>query len=369
MLTCEAPGKWARYGQHWARGAGKPAEALKVALGSRMGTALVSVVIASRGRPKALAETLRALVGQAVPASDFEIIVVDDGSVPPLCLRELESGVRLRVLRLDGRGRSAARNAGARAAVGDTLVFVDDDITVGPEFLDTHLFGQGEWPGVLAVGSISLPDKTLGRPFGHFRRRLERPRIPRRRGRTDARNFCTAANMSMGRRQFLELGGFDEDLVSAEDQDLALRHSAAGGTIVFLPEAVGIHRDEAMDVRSYCRRVEWGSRHMVAFCRKHPAWPDNIAREQVNGPVRLGREPVGQSARKMVKRLAECQPILELLFGAAAVLERVAPRSPLLERMYRMLLGVHIYRGYRHGASRWITRKAAVASDASPKGG
>lgn len=334
-----------------------------------MGTALVSVVIASRGRPEALAETLRSLRGQTVSASDFEIIVVDDGSVPPLCLQEPESGVRLCVLRLDGRERSAARNAGARAAAGDILVFVDDDITVGPEFLDAHLFGQREWPGALAVGSIILPDETLGRPFGHFRQRLERQGSPRRRGRTDARNFCTAANMSMARRQFLQLGGFDEALISAEDQDLALRHSEAGGTIVFLPEAVGIHRDEALDVRSYCRRAEWGSRHIVAFCRKHPAWPDNIAREQVNGPVRWGREPMAQSARKVGKWLAGFRPMLELLFAAAAVVERVAPRSPVLERLYRILLGVHIYGGYRYGAARSIRRKPAVASGLSPKRG
>ena len=341
----------------------------KEARGSRMGTPLVSVVIASRGRPEALAETLRGLRGQAVPASDFEIIVVDDGSVPPLCLQDLEGGVRLCVLRLDGRERSAARNAGARAAVGGILVFVDDDITVGPEFLDAHLLSQRDWPGVLAVGSISLPDETLGRPFVHFRRRLERLGIPRRRGRTDARNFCTAANMSIARDRFLELGGFDEELVSAEDQDFALRHSDRGGVIVFLPEAAVIHRDAALDITRYCRRAEWGSEHMVAFCRKHPAWPDNIAREKVNGPPRWGREPMAQSVVKVGKRLAGLRPILDLLFGAAAVVERVAPRSPLLERMYRVLLGVHIYRGYRHGASRWIKRKPVVVTDLNPKGG
>jgi GT2 family glycosyltransferase len=175
--------------------------------------------------------------------------------------------------------------------------------------------------------------------------------------------------MSMARRQFLQLGGFDEALISAEDQDLALRHSEAGGTIVFLPEAVGIHRDEALDVRSYCRRVEWGSRHIVAFCRKHPAWPDNIAREQVNGPLRWAREPMAQSVRKAGKRLAGLRPILELLFAGAAVVERVAPGSPVLERIYRVLLGVHIYRGFRYGASHSMRRKPAVIPGLSPKCG
>jgi hypothetical protein len=115
--------------------------------------------------------------------------------------------------------------------------------------------------------------------------------------------------------------------------------------------------------------AEWGSRHLVAFCRKHPAWPDNIAREQVNGPLRWAREPMAQSVRKLGKRLAGPRPILELLFAAAAVVERVRPRSPVLERIYRVLLGVHIYRGYRYGASRSMRHGPAVASGLSPKCG
>ena len=183
------------------------------------------------------------------------------------------------------------------------------------------------------------------------------------------KNFCTAGNMSIARRQFFRLGGFDEGLVSAEDQDLALRHSEAGGAIVFLPEAVGIHRDKAMEVRSYCRRAEWGGEHLVAFCRKHPAWPDNMSREQVNGPIRWRRQPLGQSARKIAKKLAAYPPALRMLFGVTAVIERVAPESPALERMYRVLLGVHIYRGYRRGATRWVAGGTHFGSAFSPKCG
>ena len=85
------------------------------------------------------------------------------------------------------------------------------------------------------------------------------------------------------------------------------------------------------------------------------------------GPV--GREPLAQSARKLGKRLAGLRPILALLFAATALVERVAPGSPVLERIYRVLLGAHIYRGYRHGASRSMRHKPAVASGLSPKCG
>jgi glycosyltransferase involved in cell wall biosynthesis len=313
------------------------------------GRVVVSVVIASRGRPEVLAETVAALRDQSLPASDFEIVVVDDGSVPPLSLSRMGDGVGLRLVRLDGRERSAARNAGARAAVGDVLVFIDDDISVGREFVHAHLLGQREWPRALAVGSISLPDEALGRAFGRFRQELERQGIPRQRGLSDAKNFCTAANMSMGRERFWELGGFDEELVSAEDQDFALRHCERGGAIGFLPEAAVIHRDTALDIRSYCRRTEWGSERLMAFCRRHPTWPDNVERDRVNGPIRLGQEHVERTLRKLGKRMIALQPVVEVLFAVAAILERIAPESWLLGRVYRLLLGAHIFRGYRRG--------------------
>jgi len=312
---------------------------------------------------------LAALRTQTLPASAYEVFVVDDGSAVPVRVVSGQDEPKCTVVRLTGLERSAARNAGARVARGEVLVFVDDDISVSPGFLEAHAAAQTEWPAALAVGAIELSGGTPGRPFSSFRRALESQGVPSKRGVTHARNFCTAGNMSMARRQFLQLGGFDEALISAEDQDLALRHSEAAGTIVFLPEAVGIHRDEALDVRSYCRRAEWGSRHIVAFCRKHPAWQDNIAREHVNGALRWGREPTAQSARKVWKKLAGLRPILELLFAAAAVVERVAPRSPVLERLYRVLLGVHIHRGYRYGASHSMSRKPAVVSELSPEGG
>ncbi len=313
---------------------------------------LVSVVIPSRGRPEALAETLAALRGQSLPPSDFEIVVVDDGSVPPLSLSRMGDGAGLRLVRLDGRERSAARNAGARAAVGDVLVFIDDDMSVSREFVHAHLLGQREWPGALAVGSISLSDEAVGRAFGRFRQELERQGIPRQRGLTDAKNFCTAANMSMKRERFLELGGFDEELVSAEDQDFALRHRERGGAIVFLPEAAAIHRDVALDIRSYCHRTEWGSERLVAFCRRHPTWPENVERDRVNGPIRLAHESIERTLRKLGKTVIALRPALEVLFAVAAILERSAPDSWLLGRVYRLLLGAHIFRGYRRGLAR-----------------
>jgi glycosyltransferase involved in cell wall biosynthesis len=311
----------------------------------------VTVIIPTRDRPDAVLETVSMLASQDLPLQDYEIIVVDDGSRVPL---QLPSPAR--VIRRAGGERSTARNTGAREARGGVLVFLDDDITVSPRFLTAHWAAQQEWPGVLAVGRIDLPEQDPPRPFVRFRRALECAGLPARRGLVTQPNSCTAANMSIRTTAFHALGGFAEDISSGEDQDFALRHSASGGRIAYLPEAVGVHRDHALDLAAYCRRAEWGSEHIVAFCRRHPDWPDNQARERLNGFARWGREPWSQSARKAVKGILSSPPATALLRGMAWVLERTAPDSAALDRVFRATLGAHIFRGYRRGLRRFAAR-------------
>ena len=307
-----------------------------------------SVIIATHNRPEKLAETLSSLTRQDNEAGEFEIIVVDDGSKPPVVIQGGDEFPPVVLVRVEGLERSAARNRGAAVARGELLIFIDDDISVKPDFVAAHVRAHDEWPGALAVGAIRLPDEAMTTPFGRFRQKLERNAVPPTRGLTSIRNFCTAANMSISRDVFLALGGFDGSITSGEDQDFALRHTARGGHIAFLPEADAVHRDDALDILSYCLRAEWGSLNMIPFCRRYPDWPENVEREQVNGAIRPSA-PISETARKVVKVALTPRPIAAVLFKTAAILERLAPNSRALDRVYRLLLGIHIFRGYRTG--------------------
>jgi glycosyltransferase involved in cell wall biosynthesis len=309
----------------------------------------LSVVIPTRNRPGSIAETVSALKHQDLPSSGYEIVVVDDGSVPPVVLDQKEAGPKLTVIRRSNGERSTARNAGAAAARGEIILFVDDDIAVGSDFLSRHLNAHCRWPGALIVGSVALPNEGTPKPFLRFRKRLEQNGLPETEGPTAVPNFCTAANMSIARDDFQAIGGFDSTIVSSEDQDFAFRHRRCGGSIVFLPKAAAIHRDTALTIRTYCRRVEWGSRQLIPFCRRYPEWRDNIEREMVNGALRWGSEPITQSLRKAAKMAMYLRPCRETMFLLAASLEQVAPNGKALDRLYRALIGVHIFRGYRQG--------------------
>lgn len=117
---------------------------------------LVSLVFAVRDRPEQLAYCLGALAFQTAPASDFEVVVVDDASDRPT--RDLLGALRppfaLRVVRRPTpAGRAAARNEGWRAAAGGVVVFLDGDILPQPTLVAEHRRLHAAWtgPGPLCV--------------------------------------------------------------------------------------------------------------------------------------------------------------------------------------------------------------------------
>lgn len=324
----------------------------------------ITIIIPTHNRHEKLAATVESLRRQSLPGSDYEIIVVDDGSTPPVDLSHLAGEPTVKVIRLEGVERSIARNRGAEAARGELLVFVDNDMQVRTDFLANYRQAHLDWPDAILVGANRLAEVAGIGTFAKFRQKLEDGEVRRRRGLVAARNFCAAGNMGISQERFLKVGGFDPELSSSEDQDFALRHTAAGGEIAFLPEAEAIHHDGAMDIRSYCRRNEWGAEHMLPFCERWPDWPDNIERERINGPMRWGEEPVTFSLRKVLKIILSLRLARESLFASAAVLQRTAPDSRALDRLYRLLLGLHIFRGYRRGRKKTghPDKAAAVAT-------
>jgi len=312
----------------------------------------LSVIIPTFNRPQLLEKTLRHLRNQTLSPAEYELIVVDDGSTPPVTLPRTHGGPVCTLLRFDEiLERCVARNRGAEIARGDILVFLDDDLEVGPGFLAAHLKAQFEWPGAVAAGPAPLPHRALAYPFVRFRQKLELAAVPSTRGPM-AQPGAPAGNFSMRREQYHRLGGFDTGMVGIEDQDFSHRHVAAGGTIVFLPEAEAIHWDHALTIRPYCRRTEFAAESMVPLVRRYPDWPVNRHRDVINGPVRWGREPLKLTFTKLAKSALAFPPALAALFGITWVLERTLPNSRLLDRAYRLLMGIHLQRGYRRGLLR-----------------
>jgi cellulose synthase/poly-beta-1,6-N-acetylglucosamine synthase-like glycosyltransferase len=288
---------------------------------------------------------------------------VDDGSAPPL---SLPSDVPARMVRTSGVERSRARNAGAATARGELLIFIDDDISVGPSFVQEHVRAAVEFGPVISVGKISPPPESSSTAFGRFRHTIESPGLSRPRGLVPETNFCTAANMSMRRRDFLELGGFDPAILSGEDQDLALRFSQGGGRIAYIPEAEVIHRDAIADVVAYCRRHEWGGRTMAPLIRRYPDRSENVVRRQLVATLRESRFP-GGTFGLVARMILSSEPSLKVVEWGVRGVERLGFNDRQLFPLYRLLLGLRLFRGYREGLAR-VRQAPAVPASLDPAG-
>jgi glycosyltransferase involved in cell wall biosynthesis len=117
---------------------------------------VISIVIPAYNEELMLAATLRALrdAGGAL-REPYELIVADDGSTDRTAAIAREHGARVVSVQL--RNIGATRNAGARAATGDLLVFVDADTIVPPEVLIGAVAAVRE-RGAIGGGAGARPD-------------------------------------------------------------------------------------------------------------------------------------------------------------------------------------------------------------------
>jgi glycosyltransferase involved in cell wall biosynthesis len=166
----------------------------------------------------ALAQTVRA----------FEIIVVDDGSTDETPAVLARYAARVRVLRQENRGLSAARNAGLAAAHGKFVSFLDADDVMAPtklaaqlEVLErSHAIGW-TYCDVLMETVVTGATARASERFGYASRALDGWLFPE----LIHGNFIPAI-APLVRRTALEVaGGFDERLTALEDWDMWLRLS------------------------------------------------------------------------------------------------------------------------------------------------
>jgi GT2 family glycosyltransferase len=333
---------------------------------------LASVIISTYNRRDALLQTLDALGRQTVPPERYEVIVADDGSGDGTfeAASAIRLPCRLTVFRHDrNRGVSAGRNLAARHARGGYLILLSDDLIVPPAFVETHLATLDRFPGWWVVGGFTqLPDLTES-PFGRYLDRLEREFEEARKAMPLGPNLWemtwpTARNLSLPRRQFETIGGFDERFrTTCEDQDLAERARPLGVRYVYNDSITCLHNDQAGVLKRYCQFQRRGMRDTVLFCH---LWADHadapVAR--LNGYMSPADGPV-LLARKLVKAVTAFGPVTRLLEAAVRVGERARLPDRFLWRLYRVLIGVYMFRGWREGLR--LVRRAAPRTAPRPE--
>ena len=167
----------------------------------------VSVVIPTRDRRELVVEAARSVLAQR--GCRPEIIVVDDGSRDGSDAALQGLGDRLRYVRQEPRGVSAARNRGAGMACGTWLAFLDSDDLWQPDKLARQLELHRSRPdlAVSQTGEIWIRNGRRVNACLHHAKPQGDVFLP-----SLERCLISPSAVLIRRDVFLELGGFDESL-------------------------------------------------------------------------------------------------------------------------------------------------------------
>ena len=314
----------------------------------------VSVVISTFNRLPMLQELLDALAAQTLGPDQFEVLVVDDGSLTPAAaeLAQRRDPFPLTVITQVNAGAAAARHAGIVKASGEVVVITDDDMLVPSDFLAEHLAAH-DAGHTLVLGQIAA-DQTLGEKplFERFHAEQLAKFVARYREQPTAVRgvmVCTG-NVSFRRADYLAVGGFDKSLSRSEDRELGVRLQKAGAKLYFAQKARTTNRSDHTDLSVWLRR---NYNYGVYDSRIHRKHPD-----------RLDADPwhflflVNPVSRGLLLAAVASPPVGKLLsqaaYKAAETVDRGRALHPAFERVAiagaTLTYGLEYFRGVREEA-------------------
>jgi glycosyltransferase involved in cell wall biosynthesis len=249
----------------------------------------VSVIVPAYGGQDKLDLVLAGLARQTYPAELTEVVVVDNGSTPPLRLpAERPPGTRL--VRCDTPGRASARNAGLAEATGDVIHWLDSDVVPTPGAVRAHMRWHHAAPYLVVAGYMRFSEAELPAELPADLESYFEPAEPhawivdlveRTDGLTEntQRPFSVHVGgaTSVNARLVEAAGPMDEELILGQDTEMGYRLAQAGAVFVPEPEARAYHLGPTMRMRDK-ERIDRVSYAFVAdripayrWLRSHPA--------------------------------------------------------------------------------------------------
>ncbi|MFI6298683.1 glycosyltransferase [Nonomuraea sp. NPDC050790] len=221
----------------------------------------VSVIVPAYGGQHELDLVLQALARQTYPARLTEVIVVDNGSDPPLRL-PAERPENTTLAPCPRPGRAAARNTGLALATGDVVHWLDSDVLLTPGAIEAHMRWHHRAPYLAVTGYIRFTEAQVPAELPDDLEKAFEPARPhawivdlveRTRGLTDnpQRPFSlhVGGATSVNARLIAAAGPMDEDLVLGQDTEMGYRLAQAGAVFVPEPLARAYHLGLTMRMR------------------------------------------------------------------------------------------------------------------------
>ncbi|MBA7515277.1 Undecaprenyl-phosphate 4-deoxy-4-formamido-L-arabinose transferase [subsurface metagenome] len=186
----------------------------------------VSVIIPTYNRAHLIGRAVQSVLNQTY--QDFEIIVVDDGSMDDTeeVINEFqEQDKRIRYIRYEkNKGAAAARNTGIKASRGEYIAFQDSDDEWFPEKLNESMriiTGHKDIDFIFSYGKIIKNKKIIGDVGkAHWVNNTSKKEVVIK---LFMGNFIPTQGVLVKKEKIIKVGGFDESFPSASDHELWLR--------------------------------------------------------------------------------------------------------------------------------------------------
>jgi glycosyltransferase involved in cell wall biosynthesis len=237
----------------------------------------VSVIVPTFNGAWCLGQTLRSV--QAQTLTDFEVIVIDDGSTDGTAqlARDVASADgRFRVLEQQNAGVAITRNRGIALAKGDYVAPLDQDDLWKPEFLAEAVKALDQNPAAVMAFARSVWIDADGRPST-----FPLPEVPQSVGYRELLRSNPIGNGSctVVRREALQFVGFDADLVAhigqVDDWWTQLQLSWMGELIMIDAPLIGYRISAAATSQRQLWRMARGGLEVIRRARREgPALPN-----------------------------------------------------------------------------------------------
>lgn len=240
----------------------------------------------------------RELLKQVLPdGTTLEVVVVDDGSSDDIAkLFHQCRDPRLQLLRLPiNEGRSAARNAGARKAKGEIIVFIDCDcLPTRSDFLAAHV-------SALQDSQVASTGHVIGADAGFWSRYQQQASLRRRDQYAHGATYAgSSQNLAVRRSAFEKIGEFDIEFkhYGFEDRDVLLRLSEIG-TVIWTARAVVRHLDKLTLTEVSRKMATAGEYSAERFAERHPAAYKTLGYSAIDARLHPWLRPVGRTLGRL----------------------------------------------------------------------
>ena len=230
------------------------------AIKSTSNSLLISVIVPTYNRLPILKKCLAALEAQTLPANQFEVIVIDDGSSDgtEAFMCQYTAPFHLQYLRQKNGGTGAARCNGVTHATGEYLLLMNDDTICDKDVAEQHMRIQHSNPCQrwAVLGNFEYPAAARERALTHYFRvePFMFPQVNMEEGCPYGYSYFITCNLTVRREAVVQAGSFDSIYKLSEDTELGLRLHERGYRVLYHPLAHAWHDHLPYPARNLIRR-------------------------------------------------------------------------------------------------------------------